>query len=222
MIEYSSREGATPGYLSLPKGKAGPGLVVIQEWWGLIDHIKTVADRFAAAGFVTLAPDLYHGQTTKSPDDARKMLMALDIANAALDMRAAAQHLAALPNVAPKKVGITGFCMGGQLALYAASEYPDQFAACVDFYGVHPNAQINPHKLQVPVLAHFGKEDDLVKKGTVSSLIKQVEDAGKFIDVYYYEAGHAFFNDTRPEAYDADAAALAWDRTLAFLRDSLR
>jgi carboxymethylenebutenolidase len=221
MITFASPTGTTPGYLSLPETGTGPGLILIQEWWGLVDHIKSVADRFAAAGFVTLAPDLYHGATTKSPDTAQKMLMALNIATAGAEIHAAAQHLLALPNVTPKKAGIVGFCMGGQLALYAATEYPDVIAACVDFYGIHPKAPIDPHKLQVPVLAHFGREDDLVTSGTAPALMKHISDAGKFVDVYYYDAGHAFMNDTRPEAYNSEAAALAWDRTLFFLRDTL-
>ncbi len=222
MIEFTSASGTTPGYLSLPETQRGPGLVLIQEWWGLVDHIKSLADRFAAAGFVTLAPDLYHGEATKSPDKAGKMLMALNIGKASDDMQSAGDYLLAMDEVTPKKVGILGFCMGGQLALYAATEHPKTFSACVDFYGIHPNAQIDPHKLQVPVLAHFGKSDGLVVNGDAPALVKSVSDAGKFIDTYYYDAGHAFFNDTRPEAYDARSAELAWDRTLAFLRDSLK
>lgn len=222
MVEFPSPSGTTPGYLALPETHKGAGVIIIQEWWGLVGHIKSVVDRFAAAGFVALAPDLYHGEATKSPDKAEKMLMALNIPKAADDMRAAAEYLLSLPNVTPKKIGIVGFCMGGQLALYAATENPDVINACVDFYGIHPNAQIDPHKLQVPVLAHFGKSDSLVVDGDAERLVKGLSKAGKFVDAYYYDAGHAFFNDDRPEAYKPDAAALAWDRTQAFLRDSLR
>ncbi len=221
MIAFASPTGTTPGYLSLPKAEKGPGVVVIQEWWGLVDHIKDVTDRFADHGFVALAPDLYHGLTTKSPDEAGKMLMALNIANAGAEIQAAAKYLLSLPEVT-EKVGTVGFCMGGQLALYAATEYPDAIASCVDFYGVHPNAPIDPMKLRVPVLAHFGKDDSLVEHGDAQQLVKRISDAGKFIDAYYYDAGHAFFNDTRPEVYNHDAATLAWDRTIAFLRDTLR
>ncbi|MGI8548310.1 MAG: dienelactone hydrolase family protein [Gemmatimonadaceae bacterium] len=224
MIEFASPSGSgtTPGYLSLTETGSGPGLVLIQEWWGLVDHIKILADRFAAAGFVTLAPDLYHGDTARSPDQAQKMLMALDIDRAGNEIHAAANHLLAMPQVRPNKIGVIGFCMGGQLALYAATEYPDAIAACVDFYGIHPNVNIDATKLQVPVLAHFGNTDALVTNGTAPALMQKFSDAGKFVDTYYYDAGHAFFNDTRPEAYNADAASLAWDRTLAFLRDNLR
>jgi carboxymethylenebutenolidase len=222
MITFPSPAGLTPGYLSLPEHRTGSGVVVIQEWWGLVDHIKDIADRFADAGFVALAPDLYHGETTKSPDDAQKRLMALNIANAGAEIHAAVQYLLSTPNISPREVGVIGFCMGGQLALYAATEYPDSIRACVDFYGIHPNAIIDPKKLQVPVLAHFGNEDSLVKHGNAQALVQKISDAGKFIDAYYYDTGHAFFNNTRPEAYNGEAAALAWSRTLAFFRDTLR
>ncbi len=222
MIQFASAVGAAPAYLSLPATGSGPGLLLIQEWWGLVDHIKELADRFAAAGFVTLAPDLYHGESTSSPDEAQKLLMALDIQRAGAEIRDAARHLAAMPQIAPKKIGVLGFCMGGQLALLAATEYPDVISACVDFYGVNLNVVIDAERLRVPVLAHFGYSDPLVVRGDADALIRRLSDAGKFIDTYYYDAGHAFFNDTRPNAYNADAASLAWDRTLAFLRDALR
>lgn len=223
MIEFTSPSGTTPGYLSLPETGSGPGLIIIQEWWGLVDHIKDLANRFSAAGFVSLAPDLYHGERAGNPDQAQKTSMALNIDRAGEEIHSAARHLLSVPQVKPSKVGVIGFCMGGQLALYAATEYPDAISACVDFYGIHPNVSIDPTKLQVPVLAHFGKNDPMVTKGDSEALIQKLSDAGKFVDTYYYDdAGHAFFNDTRPEAYNAEAASLAWDRTLAFLRDNLR
>jgi carboxymethylenebutenolidase len=222
MIAFSSPSVSTPGYLSFPETDTGPGVVVIQEWWGLTDHIRDVADRFAAAGLVALAPDLYHGETARSPDDAAKLSMALNIQQASAEIAASARHLLALPQVAPKKVGAVGFCMGGQLALCAAVDHPDVIAACVDFYGVHSRAPIDPAKLRVPLLAHFGREDPIVKRGDADALVRGLSAAGKFVDAYYYDGvGHAFFNDTRP-AYDPAAASLAWDRTLAFLRDALR
>lgn len=222
MIEYASPAGTTPAYISDPETGTGPGLIVIQEWWGLVPHIRDVTDRFADAGFVAVAPDLYHGQVAATPDDARKRSMALDVSRAAGEISAAASHLLAIEAVTPKKVGVVGFCMGGALALYAATEHPDVIAACVDFYGVHPAVTINAERLRVPVLAHFGNDDPIVTGGDAPALMQQLSDAGKFVDAYYYDAGHAFFNDTRPSAYVPDAAALAWDRTLAFLRDALR
>jgi carboxymethylenebutenolidase len=221
MISFSSPSGTTPAYLSLPETGVGPGVVVIQEWWGLVDHIRSVADRFSNAGFAALAPDLYHGASAKSPDQARRLAMALNISQAGEEIHAAAGHLLTMPQVMPKKIGVVGFCMGGHLALYAATQYPDALAACVDFYGMPPKASIDAAKLRVPVLAHFGTTDSMVVNGDVATLTGKISDAGKFIDVYFYDAGHAFFNDSRPDAYNADAAALAWDRTIAFLRDNL-
>lgn len=223
MVSFPSPSVSTPAYLSFPETDTGAGVVVIQEWWGLTDHIKDVADRFAGAGFVALAPDLYHGEVARSPDDARKQSMALNIAQASAEIGAGARHLLMMPQVTPKKVGVVGFCMGGQLALCAAADHPDVIAACVDFYGAHSKAALDPAKLQVPVLAHFGTGDSIVQRGDAAALVDTLSAAGKFVDAYYYDGvGHAFFNDTRPAAYDPAAASLAWDRTLAFLRDSLR
>jgi carboxymethylenebutenolidase len=221
MVEFRANGRTASGYLSLPQ-QPGPGIVVVQEWWGLVGHIKDLADRFAAEGFVALAPDLYNGEVTKSPDDAGKMLMALNIGEAAKDMKGAAEYLLDLDEVNPKKVGILGFCMGGQLALYAATEFPQQFSASVDFYGIHPNAQIDPSKLQVPVQAHFGKRDHTVPEESARALVESIEASGKSIEAHFYDADHAFFNDTRPEVHNREAAALAWTRTLAFLRQHLK
>ena len=221
MIEFPANGRTASGYLSLPAGQ-GPGVIVIQEWWGLVDHIKDLADRFASEGFAALAPDLYHGDMTKSPDKAGKMLMALNIGEAAKDIRGAAKHLLSMEEVQPKKVGALGFCMGGQLALYAATEFPDELSAGVDFYGIHPNAQIDPDKLEVPILAHFGKRDHTVPESTARALIDSIESRGKSVEAHFYDADHAFFNDTRPEVYDSASAELAWSRTLDFLRRKLR
>lgn len=222
MISIGSSGIVLPAYLALPETEVGAGLIVVQEWWGLTDHIKSVVDRFAEAGFVTLAPDPYHGAVATSPDDAAKLAAAFQIDTASSEIRAAAEHLHAMPQVNPNKVGVVGFCMGGQLALYAAIEQPDLIAACVDFYGSNSKVSIDPVKLQVPVLAHFGKDDPIVVGGGAARLVSAFSNAGKFVDVYYYDAGHAFFNDCRADAYNPVAAALAWDRTLAFLRDNLR
>lgn len=220
MIEISTNGHATAGYLALPPSGQGPGLIVIQEWWGLVDHIKDVTCRFAAEGFVALAPDLYHGESTTSPDEAGRKLMALDIAHAGQDLCAAADHLLGLEAVSPKKVAALGFCMGGQLALYAATEH-DQISAAVDFYGIHPNVQPDFSKLRGPVLGHFGNDDGFVSPEAARELVERVTVAGGEIEAHFYDAGHAFFNDSRPDAYAAEPAALAWKRTLAFLREQL-
>lgn len=221
LIEFPANGKTASGYLAVPSQGSGPGLVVIQEWWGLVDHIKDVCDRFAAEGFVALAPDLYDGKVTRSPDEADKLFMALNIARAGIDLRGAAEALLARPEVKSDKVGVLGFCMGGQLALYAAAEYPDRFAAVVDFYGVHPNVRIDPSRLKVPILAHFAKRDNSVKEKDARALVRKIQVAGGSVEAHFYDADHAFFNDTRPTVYDRESAALAWERTLAFLRKHL-
>src|SRR5918993_1295054 len=120
MVQFPNNGGSTSGYLSIPDSGNGPAMIVIQEWWGLVDHIKEVCDRFASEGFVALAPDLYHGKTTKSPDEAGKLMMAMRIDEAEKDLRAAADYLAIQDSTTSKKIGVVGFCMGGALALYTA------------------------------------------------------------------------------------------------------
>ncbi len=222
MISYAANGRTNNGYLALPPSGTGPGLILIQEWWGLVGHIKALADRFAAAGFVTLAPDMYHGEETTNPDQAAKLLMALNIAEAGVDLRGAANYLLAHDAVTPKKLGAMGFCMGGQLALYAAQEMPELLSACVDFYGIHPKVEITPARVKVPVLGHFGRDDKSVPLDVVHALAAGVAAAGGSFEVHVYDAGHAFFNDGRPTAYNAAAAELAWTRTLEFLRAHLR
>ena len=221
MVEFRANGRTANGYLSLP-ATPGPGLLVIQEWWGLVDHIKDLADRFAAEGFVALAPDLFHGDMTKSPDKAAKMLMALNIEETGKDLSGAATYLLEHEQVRPKKIGALGFCMGGQLALFAASRFPDQISAAVDFYGLHPNVKIDASRVSGPVLAHFGKKDTSVPRETADALIESLEKNGKSVEAHFYDADHAFFNDTRPEVYNPEAADLAWRRTLDFLNSALR
>lgn len=221
MISFKANGRTADGYLATPASGRGPGVIVIQEWWGLVGHITDVADRFANEGFFALAPDLYHGEKTKSPDDAGKMMMALNIAEAGKDLRGAADHLIGVEGVEPKKVASIGFCMGGQLSLYAACEFPDRIGACVDFYGVHPAVKPDVSRLSGPVLAHFATRDKSTPPDVANALIKQIKDAGKRIDAYFYEADHAFFNDQRPRVYNEQAATLAWKRTIDFLRKAL-
>jgi carboxymethylenebutenolidase len=221
IVSYPANGHASGGYLALPPGGRGPGLVVIQEWWGLVDHIKTLTDRFAAAGFVALAPDMYHGEKTSSPDQAGKLLMALNIAQAAKDLRGALEFLKGHDGVTTGKVGVLGFCMGGQLALFAAQEHGDLVGACVDFYGIHPKVTIDPARLKAPVLGHFATRDTSVPLESARKLADAVRATGGSFELHEYEADHAFFNDSRPAVYRAEAANLAWDRTLQFLRTRL-
>lgn len=220
-VRFPANGHETRGYLSLPASGSGPGVLVIQEWWGLVDHIRNVADRFAAEGFVALAPDLYDGTTTRSPDDAAKLFMALNIDRAAADLRGAAAFLQAHGSVRGARIGAVGFCMGGQLALYAGMALPERIGAVVDFYGIHPNVPVDPARLKVPVLGHFGTRDASIPVQNPRDLAAAVQAAGGQFEVCFYEADHAFFNDTRPAVYDQTASRLAWERTLAFLRTHL-
>lgn len=221
MVRYPANGHTGSGYLARASAGTGPGLLVIQEWWGLVDHIKRVTDRFAGAGFTALAPDFYDGQTTKSPDDAAKLFMALNIDRAAGDLRGGADYLLSLDAVTSDRVGVIGFCMGGQLALYAAVVATDRVGAVVDFYGIHPNVPIDPAKVRAPVLGHFGTRDGSIPLPKVRQLAADVRAAGGSFVVHEYEADHAFFNDTRPTVFQADAAKLAWERSLEFLRANL-
>jgi carboxymethylenebutenolidase len=222
MVQFPVNGGSTGGYLATPKEGSGPGVVVIQEWWGLVDHIKDVCDRFAAEGFVALAPDLFHGKSTKSPDEAGKLMMALRIDEAEKDLSAAVQYLVSLDSTTSAKIGVVGFCMGGALSLYTATKNAN-VGACVVFYGGHPKVTPDLPNLHAPVLGLYGENDRSITPDTVRQLERQVKALGKQIDVVIYpDANHAFFNDTRPEVYNAAAAADAWQRTIKFLREHLR
>jgi carboxymethylenebutenolidase len=217
-VEFASNGAKTQGYLATPASGGGPAVIVIQEWWGLVDHIKDVADRFAAAGFVALAPDLYHGDSAQKPDDAGRLMMALDVARAARDLEGAVAYLLARSGVSARKVGVVGFCMGGQLALATACLSADVGAA-VDFYGVHPNVKLDFAKLAAPVLGLFAERDAFVTPEAARKLERDVRAAGKAIEVHIYpDADHAFFNDTRPDVFNREAATDAWNRTTQFFR----
>jgi carboxymethylenebutenolidase len=222
MVEFPANGHMTSGYLALPPLGKGRGLLVIQEYWGLVPHITALTDRFANAGFVALAPDLYHGKATTSPDEANRLLMALNIAEAAADMRGAADFVLKHELVKSKKVGILGFCMGGMLALYAGMEYPDRFGAVVDFYGIHPKVKIIAMKVKVPVLGHFGTRDKSVPQVQVTKLVDAVNQAGGSFVAHSYYADHAFFNETRPAVYDKVNSELAWKRSVEFLKEKVK
>ncbi len=219
MVQFESNGGTASGYLSTPAGGRGPGVLVIQEWWGLVGHIKHVGDRFAAEGFTALAPDLYHGQTADEPDAAGKLFMALNVARAEKDLRGAARYLAA--HSSTTKLGAVGFCMGGQLALFAATINPS-IGATVDFYGIHPNVKPDYAKLAGPVLGLFAEKDSYVTPQVAKEVDRAIKAAGQSSEIHVYPGvNHAFFNDERKDAYDKAAADDAWRRTLAFFRRHL-
>ena len=220
MVKFPSNGGTTDGYLATPASGKGPGVLVIQEWWGLVGHIKSVCDRFAAEGFTALAPDMYHGKTADEPDGAGKLFMALNIARAEKDLRGAATYL--LGHSSSKKLGAIGFCMGGQLALFAATLNPS-VGACVNFYGIHPNVKPDYAKLAGPVLGLYAEQDGFVTPAVARQVDADIRKAGKASEIHIYPGvDHAFFNDERPDVYDRAAAEDAWRRTLTFLRQHLR
>lgn len=221
MVKFSGNGKTFDGYLSRPATGKGPGVVVIQEWWGLVGHIKDVADRFAAEGFTALAPDLYEGETAAEPDDAGKLMMALDISNAEKILRGAVDRLLEDEATAGEKVGVVGFCMGGQLSMYAAATNP-KIGACVNFYGVHPNVKPPFENLQAPILGLFAENDTFTSPAVVEELSKTLDSLGKRHEFHIYPAvGHAFFNDDRPQVYDDAASGDAWKRVVEFFRKEL-
>ena len=220
MVEFRSNGQSTNGYLATPPAAKGPGVLVIQEWWGLVGHIKKVCDRFADAGFSALAPDLYHGKTADEPDEAGKLFMALNVAQAEKDLRGAARYLAGHSSTA--KLGAVGFCMGGQLALFAATLNPS-VGACVNFYGIHPNVKPDYSKLLGPVLGLFAEKDQFVNPSAARAVDGAIKGAGKQSEIHIYPGvDHAFFNDERADVYNKAAAGDAWKRTVDFLKKHLK
>lgn len=210
------------GYLAIPPAGSGPGVIVLQEWWGLVPHIKDVCDRLAEEGFMALAPDLWEGQVAEEPGDAEKLFMALELDRITQILASAADVLLADPRTTSSKLGVMGFCMGGQLALYAGCKQPKSYGAVVNFYGVHPKVQPDYDALEAPVLGNFAEEDDLTPPSAVAKLGAVLTEKGKSHDLKIYEGtDHAFFNDDRPEVYNREAAEDAWARTLQFLRANL-
>jgi carboxymethylenebutenolidase len=221
MVSFPSNGHTCEGYLSKPASGRGAGVIVIQEWWGLVPHIKDVADRVAAEGYVALAPDLYHGKTTEEPDEAGKLLMSLQIDKAGQDMGGAFDYLSN-HEATTGKIGSVGFCGGGALSLVLATIRPVD--ACVIYYGAFPPNIPTPDvsKLRGPVLGHYAENDGWASPEAAAALKKRIQDAGKQVEFHQYSGTeHAFFNDTRPEVYNAGAAKLSWQRTLDFFKQHL-
>lgn len=230
IVEFPSNGTTGQGYLATPESGDGPGVVVIQEWWGLVDHIKDVCDRFAAEGFVALAPDLYHGEKADEPDEAGKLMMSLNIEKAAKDMSGAVDFVrdrataSAAGASGANGVAVVGFCMGGALALLVAAQRPDAVKAVSPYYGVlvWPAVQPDYANMAAAVQGHYAENDDFANAEAVAALTKELESAGAQVEMFTYPGTeHAFFNDTRPEVHNAEAAAQAWRRTIDFFRTQL-
>jgi carboxymethylenebutenolidase len=221
-ITFPSNGHTCSGYLATPRGGRGPGVVVIQEWWGLVPHIEDVCDRLAAEGFTALAADLYHGETTTEPDEAARKMMAMNMGVAARDLSGAVSRLLGSEQTTGDGVGAVGFCMGGGLALFLASLRPE-VKACVMYYGVvpWPDAQPDITMVRAAVLGHFGERDGFAGHEAVDPLEQRLREGGVDVGFHWYDADHAFFNDTRPEVHDPEAARRSWELTVQFLHRHL-
>jgi carboxymethylenebutenolidase len=222
-VEFASNGSTAQGYLAEPASGSGPGVLVIQEWWGLVPHIRDVCDRFAAEGFVALSPDLYHGASTTEPDEAGKLMMGLSIDRAAQDMSGAVDHLLGLDSTGDG-VGVVGFCMGGGLALVVSCNRGDAVKAVAPFYGLIPweSAQPDWSQLRARVRGHYAEADEYFPPTAARGLEAELRGHGLDAELSVHPgAQHAFFNDTRPEVYDAGASATAWAATLELFRTTL-
>lgn len=198
------------GYFASAGGGA-PGMVVIQEWWGVNDQIKGVADRLAGLGYHSLVPDLYKGKVTVEAAEASHMMQNLDFADAATDVRGAVEHL----KQSCPKVGVIGFCMGGALTVLAAV-YAKAADAAVCWYGVPPEEAADTRTISMPFQGHFALEDTSFTPDQVDALEARLKEGNVAHEIYRYQAKHAFGNETGAN-YNADAANLAWERSTAFL-----
>jgi carboxymethylenebutenolidase len=220
MISFPRTTGKTAeGYLAEADAPKAPAVVVIQEWWGLQGQIKATCDRFAAEGFTALAPDLYGGKVIPYHDAAAASaaMSSLDF-KAATDeaVRGAVQHLASRG----AKVGLTGFCMGGAVTVIGAVRIPE-LSAAVTFYGIPPADVAAPKDVRVPLQGHFADRDDWITPAVVDAFERELAAAGKTFEIYRYEAHHAFMNSERKDAYDAEAAKLAWGRCISWFKRHL-
>lgn len=220
-INFQRPDGATAqGYLAEPNDAGGaPAIVVIQEWWGLNDQIRGVAERIAAAGYRALVPDLYRGKSTVAAEEAHHLMDSLNFADAASqDVRGAVQYLKA----GSKKVGVTGYCMGGALTVLAATMVPEVDAGVI-WYGYPPLEFVDASKIKAPLLAHWAEQDGAFDIAGVDALEEKLRGAGVAYSGYRYLAHHGFANETAQgpgriaiTQYDAAWAQMAWDRTFSF------
>lgn len=217
---FPSGSGEAHGYLALPESGSGPGVIVIQEWWGLTDHIADVADRLAAQGFVALAPDLYGGRTAHDADEAGAMMMSLPMDQAARDLGGAVDFLLGHEAVTSSTVGAVGFCMGGGFVLMLAAQQGSRVSAAVPYYGVGPAVPQTYQGLTAAVQGHYGHKDDFYPAADAKAQAEQIRaESGAEVEFHFYDAAHAFHNDTNKlGTYSKQDAELAWSRTVDFLR----
>ena len=222
-VTFPSGGRTAHGYLAVPESGSGPGLIVIQEWWGLDDSLAAIVDRFAAEGFVALAPDLYGGRVSHEASTAGELMNQLPVEQAARDLAGAVDFLLGHDAVTSEKVGAVGFCMGGGFVLMLAAQEGDRIGAAVPFYGVGPGLPDSYRTLTAPVQGHYGQTDQMYPLEDAMKLDEQLQrEAGVETDIHYYPAGHAFMNpDNHMGTYDPELAAVAWQRTVGFLHAKL-
>jgi carboxymethylenebutenolidase len=222
-VEYLSDHGMVKGFLAIPRtGGRHPAVVVIHEWWGLVPWVKEQTERLAAHGFVALAVDLYHGQSTTDPSQARQLMQSLPRKRALQDLDAAFNYLASRSDVEKNKIASIGWCMGGGWSLRLAEHQP-KLAACVVNYGELPKNSAEIEAIHAPVLGNFGAEDHGIPPNAVRAFASVMKSDGRQINVKIYAgAGHAFENPNNRHGYRPEAAQDAWRRTLTFLKSELR
>jgi carboxymethylenebutenolidase len=221
-VDFPSNGHTCSGYFAAPQSQSGPAAVIIQEWWGLVPHIEDLVERFASEGFLALAPDLYHGKTTRSPDEAGRMLMELDAERAVKEIAGAGAWLLSKAECTSKQYGVVGFCMGGALAQYAATYDAEHVGAAVSFYGGFKKVETKWENLKAPIVLIYGEKDQGVPPEQGRQLEQKLRDLGKDVELVVYPgADHAFFNDSRAEVHDPNASADAWRRTLEHFRRNL-
>ena len=222
-VTFPSNGGSAHGYLATPASGRGPGVVVVQEWWGLDDHIADVVDRLASEGFVALAPDLFGGRVAHDSDEAGRLMQQLPVEQAARDLGGAVDFLLQHEAVTSSTVGAVGFCMGGGFVLLLAAQQGEKVSAAVPFYGVGPAVPDTYNGVRAAVQGHYGERDDFYPVEQARAQEEQIHrEAGVPVEFFYYAAGHAFHNDKdKLGTYDPEAAELAWSRTVDFLRSNV-
>ena len=219
MVELKSHEGTVSGYLAVPEKGNGPGVLVLHAWWGLNDFFTGFCDRLAAAGFVAFAPDMYRGAIASTRNEAKNLMSKVDDKTASRDIMNAVSGLQVHPTVRGKRLGLVGFSLGAFWSLWLAQEHPENIAAVVLFYGT---GELKGANAQTAFLGHFAEKDEFEEDAYVRETERFLRTGAKEVTFHTYPGtGHWFFEQDRPDAYDAKASRVAWDRTLEFLKAHL-
>jgi carboxymethylenebutenolidase len=221
-VDYAGNGNTIDGYLARPTdGRPHPGVILIQEWWGIDAHIKELTERLAGEGYVVLAPDLYHGKVAQEPDEAMKITMTFNQDQAIAEIRQAIDYLQSRDDVQPKQLGVTGFCMGGRLVWRVAELENGELAAIAPFYAGRYNPSVEDiRKVTAPALVVWGEQDQSIPADQREHITRLLEQEGKVHQIRIYPAGHAFLNNYHP-TYNAEAAQQAWSELLAWFKQYL-